>query len=228
MGRLPRVVVAVFALTLALWSQEEAPTFKSGVRSAFVWGDDLPEGAQSSTIRDPLTSHAIRKLAFQGVEVSSQVGFERIGHGRTGALLTFTSTVVNATQSTLSVRYGGTSVDGRHVSPLRVLPTLTGIKKGDGRNTDGDIVALGSMDCFRGGFLPSESSFFTRSPSESFDVRPRAALTVSSVIVDPSSYALRCSVEGCFPRATMRYYLNINSHDYVFVWPGRSAIYCGK
>ncbi len=34
------------------------------------------------------------------------------------------------------------------------------------------------------------------------------------------------------PRRTafdpMRYYLNVRNQDYVFVWPGRSAVYCGK
>jgi len=64
--------------------------------------------------------------------------------------------------------------------------------------------------------------------SQTLNVSPKTALTVSSVVRDLRSYPLLCSVEGCHPVGTIRYYLTVNSQDYVFVWPGQSAIYCGN
>jgi hypothetical protein len=59
-------------------------------------------------------------------------------------------------------------------------------------------------------------------------VTPKTALTVSFVTKDPRNYSVRCSVEGCYPTGTMRYSVTINTTDFVFIWAGRAAAYCGK
>src|SRR6516164_7816640 len=46
-----RVLLPIFAFTSCAFGQE----IKAEVMSAFVWGEDSPSGAISSTIRDPLT-----------------------------------------------------------------------------------------------------------------------------------------------------------------------------
>jgi hypothetical protein len=53
-------------------------------------------------------------------------------------------------------------------------------------------------------------------------------LTISFVMQDPRNYPFRCSMEGCYPTGTMRFHVTVNATDYVFVWPGRSSVNCGK
>ena len=195
--------------------------------SAFVWGEDSPSGAISSTIRDPLTGYAIRKLTYGSIEVSSRIGFEGVSADEVGTFLNYTTTIVNGGDSMLFVRYGGISVDGRAVTlPWVILP---GKKLGKrDRKSKVNVVALEKMQCFTNRFLSSEHLFSADSESQTLTIFPKTALTVSAVIRDPRSYSIRCSVEGCRPIGTLRYYLTVNSQDYVFAWPGRSAIYCGK
>src|SRR5438046_7735738 len=81
------------------------------------------------------------------------------------------------------------------------------------------------MQCFTSGFLSHDHLFSADGASQTLNVSPKTALTVSSVVRDLRSYPLLCSVEGCHPVGTIRYYLTVNSQDYVFVWPGQSAIY---
>lgn len=221
-------VVAILAFTPGVFGQDDAPVIKADVMSAFVWGEDSRSGAISSTIQDPLTGFALHKLSYGRIEVGSRVGFERVSANQIGTFLNYAATIVNTTDSTVSVRYGGISVDGHAASPLWVV--LPGKKLGKReRKSQPDAVELSSMHCFTSGFLSSANIFSADTSSQAFVVAPGTALTVSSVIRDPRSYhAMRCSVEGCFPTGTIRYYLTINSQDYVFVWPGRSAVYCGK
>ena len=107
------LVLAVLGFTTWVFAQDGAPVIKSEVMSAFVWGEDSPSGAISSTIQDPLTGNTLHALSYNGIEVSSRMGFERIGADEVGIFLNYTATIVNSTDSMLSVRYGGISVDGR-------------------------------------------------------------------------------------------------------------------
>jgi hypothetical protein len=219
---------AVFAITLGMLVQNDVPTIKVEVTSAFVWGEDTATGAVSSTIQDPLTGNAIRKLSAEGVEVSSQMGFERVSSNEVGTFLNYTTTVVNGTDSKLSVRYGGISVDGHTASPLRVVPPGRKLNKNERKGSQ-DMAELGEMHCFTSRFLSSDNFFSANTLSQALIVAPRTALTVSAVIKDPRSYhSVLCSVAGCYPTGTIRYYVRVGAHDYVFVWPGRSAVYCGK
>src|SRR2546430_14265473 len=107
------VLLAVFAFTPCAVGQE----IKTEVVSAFVWGEDSRSGAMSSTIEDPLTGHSIHKLRYGPIEMSSRIGFERVSAYEVGTYLNYTTTIVNGSDSTLSVRYGGNRIDGRAGSP---------------------------------------------------------------------------------------------------------------
>jgi hypothetical protein len=220
-------VLAVFAFTPGGFGQDGVPIIKAEVLSAFVWGEDSPSGAVSSTIQDPLTGNAIHTLSYAGIEVSSRIGFERVSTDQVGTFLNYTTTIVNTTAATLSVRYGGISVDGHVASPLWVVPTGEKLSKKE-RKSKPDAVELAKIHCWTSGFLPSDNLFSANASSRVLTVVPRAALTVSSVIRDPRTYhSVLCTVEGCYPTGTIRYYLTVNAKDYVFVWLGRSAVYCG-
>jgi hypothetical protein len=216
-------LLAVFAFTSSVFGQE----IKVEVASAFVWGEDSPLGAISSIIRDPLTGDAIHRLRYGPIEVSSRIGFESVSPDEVGTYLDYTTTIVNGSDSTVSVRYGGITIDGRAVSlPWVILPDKKLNKRERKKKTN--VVEPDKMQCFTSGFLSHDHLFSADDSSQTLNVYPKTALTVSSVVRDPRSYPLRCSVEGCHPVGTIRYYLTVNSQDYVFVWPGRSAIYCGK
>jgi len=219
------LMLTVLGFSLLTFGQDSLTTFKTEARSAFVWGEDSPEGAVSSTVQDPLTGNEIPKLTHGGIEVSSRMGFEWVGFGQAGAFLNYTTTIVNGTDSTLSVRYGGISLDGHPASPLSIVATNKHLNKKEihGKN---QVAELSKMNCFTSGFLPSDNFFSATPLSQDFSVLPGSALTVSSVIRD--LYSVRCSVAGCYPTGTMRYSVRVNNRDYVFVRPGRSATYCGK
>jgi hypothetical protein len=220
-------VLAVFTLAPGTLGQN-GPVIKTEVMSAFVWGQDSTSGAVSATIQDPLTGNAIRTLSYAGIEVGSRLGFEGVGADEVGTFLNYATTIVNSTDSILSVRYGGISVDGHAASPLGVVPPGKKLSKKE-RKRNLDLVELGKLHCFTSGFLSHDTFFSANASSQVLTVAPRTALTVSSVIRDPRSYhSVLCSVEGCYPTGTIRYYLKINDKDYVFVWPGRSAVYCGR
>lgn len=228
MKRACTFVLTIFGMAPYVLSQTSPPTFKSEVMSAFVWGEDSPTGAMSSSIQDPLSGNAAHKLSYGGIEVSSRMGFERVGAEEVGTFLNYTTTIVNTTNSEVSVRYGGISVDGHAASLPWIVAPGGKISKKE-RKSKQDVVGLSEMHCFTSGFLSRDNVFSASSSSEVFNVAPGAASTVSSVIRDPRRYhSLLCSVEGCYPTGTIRYYVTVNSQDYVFVWPGRSAVYCGK
>jgi hypothetical protein len=173
---------------------------------------------------DPLTGNAIHKLSYAGVEVSSRVGFESVSPGAVGELLNFTTTIVNNTASDLLVRQAGASFDGHAALPLSVVPSAKGLSKREREQ----VWELPKMHCFLGGFLAGENFFSAGISAKVFKVAPNTALTVSFVTKDPRNYPFRCSVEGCHPTGTMRFHVTVNTRDYVFVWPGNSAVYCGK
>ena len=218
------VSLAVIALALLTHAQDDLPIFKTEATSAFVWGEDSLPGAISSSVLDPATGNAIHRLNHGGVEVSSKAGFETIRSGEAGELLSFTATIVNNTESDLSVGQGGASVDGRAALPLVVVHT----KKGLTKKQRSQVRELASMNCFSSGFLPNETFLSPDASSKVLTVIPKKAKTVSFVTKDPRYYSLLCSAEGCFPKGTIRFSVTVNSNDFVFIWPGRTMVNCGK
>ena len=224
MKRGPFVTLAVFISALGTFAQNDTPTFKVDTKSALVWDTAVPESATSSIVWDPLTGNEIHKLKSEGIEVSSRIGYERLSSSEAGELLNYTTTIANNTDSDLSVQYGGASADGQAAMPLWVVLTSKGLNKRDRKN----VWELNKMHCFKTGFASSENFFSAHAPSKTFSVRAQTALTISSVSRDPRRYSLRCSLDGCHVNGTIRYYITVNHKDYVFVWPGRSVVYCGK
>jgi len=131
MRKLIVYVVSLFVVAVGLFAQNDVVTFKKDVSSAFVWGQDSPGGAISSIIQDPLTGDSIPTLGYAGIEVSSRMGFERVGRGEVGDFLAYTTTIVNNSGSILSVRYGGISVDGHPALPLSVISAENHLSKRD-------------------------------------------------------------------------------------------------
>jgi len=231
-GKLPfmRPVILVALSSLALHgcalAQSDLATFEVDVQSAFVWGQDTPGGAKSWSTKDPVTSAEILKLSHEGVEVSSRMGFEKLYPGAAVELISFTTTIVNNTQATLSVEPGGISVDGRLTSLLSVVASRKN-RKNEFKNGAG-TVDDGSLHCFTSGFLSSENFLSGIGPQPTLVVAPGGALAVSGVIEDPRHYSMLCSVDGCFPKGSIRYAIRVGSHEYVFIWPGHSIVNCGK
>jgi hypothetical protein len=220
------VTLAVLAFALRPFAQDDLPIFKANAASAFVWGEDNPSGAVSSSMRDPLTGNAIHNLSHAGIEVSSRAGFESIGMGTAGEFLIFTTTIINNTGSVLSVRQSGASVDGHMALPLSLVPSRKGLSKGESKLA----WELQRMHCFSSGSFPNQNFFSSLSSNSSkiFTVTPKTALTISFVTKDPRNYSVLCSLEGCYPKGTIRFSVTVNATDFVFVWPGRGVAYCGR
>jgi hypothetical protein len=219
-----KLTAAAVLFAVSTFAQTDIPTFKVQTRSALVWDEVFPGNASSSIVWDPLTGREIHKLKSGGVEVSSLVGYERVSLNTVFKLLNYTTTIANNTDSDLSVQYGGAVVDGHTALPLWVAPTNKRFRKRD-RNK---IWELSKMHCFSTGFSSQENFFSADNLSKIFTIRPRTALTISSVTMDPRLSSAVCSVDGCHIKGTIRYYITVNSRDYVFVWPGPSVVYCGE
>jgi len=220
-----QLFVALFLiLTMKAFPQNENPDFKVSARSALVWDENMPDNSTSSMVLDPLTGRMIHRLSQDGIEVSSRMGYERVGRGEAGKLLNYTTTIANNTNSDLTVRYGAASVAGHAALPLRVAST----KKGLPKRVRQDVWQLSTMHCFRTGFASTENYFSADALSKSFIVRPQTAMTISAVTKDPRSYPGRCSLEGCQITGAFRYYITVNGKDYVFIWSGPSMVYCGE
>ena len=207
------VAFAILGSTSFTFAQNDLPTFRTEGASAFVWGDDNYSSAVSSSIHDPVTGNVIHKLSHAGIEVSSQAGFESIGYGAAGELLSFTTTIANNTESELSVRRGGASIEGHVAFPLSVVLTNKSLT----RRKRTQAWELTKMTCFLSGFLAHENYFSPNDFSRVFTVPAKSALKVSFITQDPRKYPFRCSMEGCYPTGTMRFYVTINTIDYIFV-----------
>ena len=141
MQTVPVITIALLAFTFLAFAQDDLPTFKAEAAGAFVWGEDNPSGAVSSSSRDPVTGSAIFRLQHAGIEVSSTAGFEKIGMGEAGEFLIFTTTIVNNTGSGLSIRQGAVGIDGNIALPLPVVLTKKGLNKKERKEASGIIQA---------------------------------------------------------------------------------------
>jgi len=221
------VVLAILLLTLSTSAQNNIPTFKVETKSALVWDETFLESTASS-IRDPLSGNEIHRLSYDGIEVSSRVGYEKVSPNKEDKLINYTTTVANNTDSDASLQYGGVSIDGHLAPPLRVAADSKGLSKRDRRDT----WDLTRMHCFQTGFASRESVFSpsasTPTSTQTFTVRPKTSITISSVTKDPRTSAVLCSTDGCHLQGKVRYYVTVNLRDYVFVWSGPSIVYCGE
>jgi hypothetical protein len=217
------VALAFLLLTLSTSAQNTIPTFRVETKGALVWDENSLESTASS-IRDPLSGNEIHRLRYDGIEVSSRVGYERVSPSKEDKLINYTTTVANNTDSDVSVQYGGVSVDGKMTLPLRVAADSKGLSKRDRVDT----WDLTKMHCFQTGFASRESVFSSSASTQSFTVRPKTSITISFVTKDPRSSAVLCSMDGCHLKGKVRYYVTVNLRDYVFVWSGRAVVYCGE
>jgi len=209
-----------------MFAQDELATFKTEAKSAFVWGEDAPSGAISSRIKDPLSGSETLKLKYGDIEVSSRIGFENPRKEQVAEVIGYTTTIVNNTAQKLSIQYREITVDGHIVQPLSISSGQRVRKRQT--HTDPGTIAIGTLYCFSSGFLSLEKLLPMNNETSVLTVAPQRSLTVSSVIRDPRHYPLLCSVEGCFPKGTVRYSIQIAGHDYIFIWPGTWIASCGK
>lgn len=209
-------------LTLSTSAQDDIPTFKTQTKSALIWDDNAPTHDVASTLRDPLTGNEIHKLSYGGIEVSSRLGYEKVSPDQAGKLLNYVTTVANNTESNVSVRYGGASVDGHVTQPLAVA-RASDLNSRERKQ----IWDLTKLNCFKSRFAPSDSLFTAASTPQVFTVRPKTAVTISFVTKDPRESPVLCSIDGCHIKGSVRYYVTVDHRDYVFVWSGRSIVYCG-
>lgn len=222
------VGLTVFSMIFAAIGQNSGPTIRVDVVGSFVWGEDGPSGAISSTIKDPLTGHSLHRLSYGGIEITSRIGFEGLGANNTGILISYTAVVTNSTNSAVSARFGGFTIDSRTVPLLKLVQRDKKDKKLTLTNKKG-VVDLNHMHCFISGALPDEKFFSSDPSSQVYSVAPQTATIVSAIVRDPREYgSVLCSTTGCYPTGTVRYVINVDGHDYVFIWNGRSALYCGK
>jgi hypothetical protein len=102
--RLLLVCAALFSAP-GFCAAQETPTFKSESYSAIVWGADLPDGAKASTAKDPPTGGLIKRLTFQGPDVSTTNGVSKRPTLAWGPPYSMTVwiTVVNRTNAPVSI-----------------------------------------------------------------------------------------------------------------------------
>src|SRR2546429_5884384 len=141
----------------------------------------------SSTIEDPLTGHSIHKLRYGPIEMSSRIGFERVSAYEVGTYLNYTTTIVNGSDSTLSVRYGGISIDGRAVSLPSVILHGKKLNKRERKNTT-NAVEPEKMQCFTGGFFFPYHFFFADGAPPTLYLSPQNPPHVSSFVRGPRRY----------------------------------------
>lgn len=213
----------VLLATGAASSAQNIPEFKAETKSALVWDESLPVSSTSSSVRDPLTGSEIHRLSYGRVEVSSRVGYEKMNPNSMGRLLIYSTTVANNSESDVSVHYGGASIDGEMALPLSIVPSG---KKG-GTHAAQQSWPVSKIRCFSSGFAPADAIFSSPTSGQRFTVRPNTSITVSFATKDPRDSARLCSVDGCHMTGSVRYYVTVNLTDYVFVWAGRSIVYCG-
>jgi hypothetical protein len=99
------------------------------------------------------------------------MGFERVGASEVGIFFNDTATVVNGTDLTLSVRYGGISVDGLAASSFWVVPLDQKLSKKE-RKSNPNAVELEKIHCITSGFLSRNNLASANASSQVFTVAP--------------------------------------------------------
>lgn len=205
--------------------QESTPTFRAEAESAFVWGQDAPHGAVSSIAQDPLTGRILHKLSYNGVEVSSRLGYEAQWMSDSKYLahpydvVISVTTVINNAAAPVSAAYGGASADGHEV-------ILIGDKSSKQR------VRLGrkpwhSLLCVQSGTVPSDNvilSSDSNGPQNSvslatarWNVQQNSSITVSALT----------AIQQPNRTVEYRYFVRVNNKDFVFPWRMDEAQLCG-
>jgi len=218
------LALGILRLTLFTSAQDNVPIFKAEATSAFVWGEDNLGEAMSSSIQDPLTGNEIRRISHGGIEVSSRARFELASLGQSGELVSFTTTIVNSTNSELSVTQAGASVDGYTALPF---PVGFAAKEFSNRGRN-QVRENASLNCLTGGLPSRELLSDSKASSEAVVVHPGKSATISFVTKDPRNYSILYSIEGCYTKGAIRFIVTVNSTDFVFVWAGRDMTSCGK
>ena len=221
--KLTAVLASVFGLTAATLSQNIAPVFKVDARSALIWDHCTGETSECSIVRDPATGAELHRLTHGGIEITSRVGYESVHANSTAKLLIYTTIVTNNTDADVYAEYGGASVDSRSAPPLWLVQSEKEVPK----RRQHEAWEVGKMQCFTAHFGSSENIFSSHEPARRFMIRPGTAITISSVTQDPDSVPVLCSLDGCHIKGTIRYCIEVNETDYIFVWPGSQVAYCG-
>ena len=217
------IVLIMVSLALLAFSQDEIPVFRTQAASAFVWGQNNISGTVSTSIQDPLNGNVIHAISYDGITVSSRAAFQRSKLGQAGELLSFSTTIANHRESKLSVRQGRATVDGLNMFPLPALPL-----KRPTRGERDQVHQLVGTSCLSNESLPDEIVLASEASSNTFTVVPGKGLTISLITKDPRYYSILCSADGCYPKRAIRFYVTVNSMDFVFIWPGREMSYCEK
>jgi len=226
MGQFVILWLVALLLPSPNFAQESTPTFRAEAESAFVWGKDAPHGAVSSIAHDPLTGRALHKLSYNGLEVSSRLGYEAqwLADSKWLAkpydVIISVTTVTNNVNAPVSLVYGGASADGREISLIgdkssKQLPHL-------GRKTWKELL------CVQNGSVPSDIMILRNeqnrsqnnasvSVSRRWNVEPGTATTVSALTAIQQ------------PNRTIeyRYFVRVNNKDFVFPWRMDEAQLCG-
>jgi hypothetical protein len=151
-------VPGVCAFAPLMFGQTGVPVLKSEVKSAFVWREDSPSGAVSSTLQDPLTGNAMHTLSYAGIEVSSRIGFERVGTSEVGIFLNYQTIIVNSTDAALycDTAESALTATWRHVSGL--CPRARNSVR---RNVKANQTRWSSGECtvWRAASFPATTSF---------------------------------------------------------------------
>ena len=209
-------VVLIATMSLPGFAQSETTTLKSTTLSAVVWDEDIPSSA-SSEIIDPVTGASVRNLTYHGIEVHSQAGFRILRSGRPGELLIFLVTIVNDAESDAVLTQAGLVIDGSLSQNL--LPETSGTTADDRPEVDGSL-------CMEPNALSSDNPSRLPTRAKPSSIARNMASTFRFVAKDPRNYSLLCSPGGCYPKGVMRFYVTLNSTDYVFVWKGQALVNC--
>jgi hypothetical protein len=226
-ARLLATVPSLFLCAVSpLSAQDSTPTFRTEAESAFVWGQDAPAGALSSTVQDPLTGLARHKLAYKGVEVGSSTGYEDqwvqdsklLRHGY--IVVTTSTTIVNNTDYPVSIEYGDASANG-HTAALIGDKTSKTIPRLDNKKFD-------QLDCYRSSNLMKDAKLVNRDP----DINPKGSPAAMNRIVLPPKSAVTIAAATATPEVGSwsgyyRYYVRVDHKDFVFPWPMSQMQPCG-
>ena len=112
-----KIVIAIGSI-LFLAGAAQAQSIRVESESAFVWGQDRPGKAVSSSTQDPLTGQNLETMTYQGITISFVVRYPPCSanlppfskcHGET------TLRIVNNSDQDIVVKYGGSSAAGQAI-----------------------------------------------------------------------------------------------------------------